>query len=407
MRIADRTVAVALAAVAVAAYIAFGWGEETAYDHYGRLAAAFLDGRWWLTERPPWLNDLVACAPSSSAPSASSEGARWCVVDPPLPALLSVPFLASGSTALAQGLMAQVAGGASAGPLYLGLRAFGAPRLVALGGVILSAFGTTLLFSSADGRSAYAAHSVAMLFGSIAFAAAARGGPAWAIGVAIGLAALVRLPFAAATPALALLASRRSGSPYLPVLGRVTLAVAPFVVLYLGYDLLRWGSVTDTGYGRLAEGDVFFSQGLFSPLYLPRHVDAIVFEPPDIVGGTPWFLRPRTVGMSLLLTTPAFLWVFAGLRAVRRDAVVAATAIAAALVLLPDVFFGSVGGPQFGYRYSLDAQALLVALAVTGDARPAGVWRRRPSLLFVLAALLAVAVNVYAAIAIVRFGYWQ
>jgi hypothetical protein len=396
---ADGRIAVALAMVAAAAYMAFGWGQETAYDYFGRLAAALVEGRWWLLDAPLWLNELIPCGGPADA--------RWCLPYPPLPAVLSVPFLVLGSTALAQGVMAQVAGGASAGPLYLGLRAYGAPRPVALAGVAVSALGTTLLFSSIDGRSWYAAHAVAMLFGSVAFWLAARGGPPWAIGAAIGLAALARLPFAAAAPALALLAARKSGTPYLPVLGRVILAGVPFALVYVGYNALRWGSILDLGYLRLTEGDVFFSSGLFSPLYIPRHLYAIFLEPPDLVEGTPWFLRPRFIGMSLFLTTPPLLWVFAGLREIRRDAAVAATALAAALPLIPDVLHGTVGFQQFGYRFSIDVQPFLIALAVTGDARIGGVWRRRPSVLFLVAAALAVAVNVYAAIAILRFGYWQ
>jgi len=324
----------------------------------------------------------------------------------PLPALLSIPLLPLG-TALAQGVMARIAGGASAGLLYLGLRAYGAPRWVAIAGAALSAFGTTLLFSSVDGRSWYAAHSVAVLFASAAFWLAARGGPSWAIGATIGLAALARLPFAAAFPALALLAARRTGSPYARVLGGVILGGIPFAIVYAGYNVLRWGSVFDLGYVTLTQGDVFFSHGLFSPLYLPRHFTAIFLEPPDIVEGTPWLIRPRFVGMSLFLTTPAFLFVFAGLREVRRSVVVAATALAAALALIPDVLHGTIGFQQFGYRFSLDAQPFLVALALTGDAVAGGVWRRRPSVLFLVAALIAAAINVYAAIAIVRFGHWQ
>ncbi|MGH2377544.1 MAG: hypothetical protein ACRDGT_03645 [Candidatus Limnocylindria bacterium] len=402
MRTGDARIALVLAALAAAAYVAFGWGEETAHDHHGRLAAAFLEGRWWLVEPPSWLSGLVPCGPS-----AGPLPDRWCVVHPPLPAVLSVPFLVSGSTALAQGLMAQIAGGASAGPLYLGLRAFGTPRWVALAGVVLSAFGTTLLFSSADARAPFAAHSVAMLFGSIAFAAAARGGPPWLVGAAIGLGALARLPVAAAAPALALLAARKAGVPFAPVLARVILAGLPFALVYLGYDLLRWGSVTDTGYTRLIQGDVFFSHGLFSPAYLPRQLEAIFLEPPDIVEATPWFLRPRFIGMGLFFTTPAFVWAFAALRAVRRDAAIAATALAAVLVLLPGLLYGSVGQPQFGYRYSIDAQPFLVALACAGAALVGGVWRRRPSLLFLAAVTLSVVLNVAATIAILRFGYWQ
>ncbi|MDE3111951.1 MAG: hypothetical protein KGN00_10855 [Chloroflexota bacterium] len=396
MRHNERWIAVGLAAAGAAAYLAFGWGADTSYDYYGRLAAALLGGHWWLTEHPPWLNELLSCG----------DG-RWCLAYPPLPAILTIPFLPFGSTALAQSLMSRVAGGLSAGPLYLGLRAYGAPRWVAVAGVVVSTMGTTLLFSSADGRAWYAAHAVAVPLECVAFWLAARGGPSWGIGAAIGLATLARLPVAAVTPALALLAARRGGRPYLRVLSGIVLAGVPFALVYAGYNVLRWGTVLDAGYARLAQGDVFFSYGLFSLMYLPRHIYAIFLEPPDLVEGVPWFLRPRYKGMSLFLTTPPFLWVFAGLRSVGRDAAVTATALAALLAFIPNVLHGTVGFAQFGYRFSLDAQPFLVALALTGDAVVGGVWRRRPSWLFLAAVALAIAINVYATIAIIRFGYWQ
>ena len=180
-----------------------------------------------------------------------------------------------------------------------------------------------------------------------------------------------------------------------------------FAIVYLAYDWLRWGTPLDAGYARLAEGDVFFNHGLFSPLYLPRHLYAIFIQPPDLVDGTPFFLRPRFVGMSLFLTTPAFLWAFAGLRGIRRDAAVAATAAASLLALLPDLFHGTVGFQQFGYRFSIDAQPFLVALSLGGDGLLAGVWRRRPTQLFAIAIALSLALNLYATIAITWFDYWQ
>ncbi|HKY52171.1 MAG TPA: hypothetical protein VJP45_13020, partial [Candidatus Limnocylindria bacterium] len=304
-------------------------------------------------------------------------------------------------------LVSRVAGGLSAGILYLALRAYGAPKLVAVGGAILSMLGTTLLFTSVDGRSWYAAHAVAMPFLSAALLFAARGDRPLLVGACIGLAALARLPVAAAAPALALLLATRSGRPYLRELGGVVAGGAPFAVLYVGYNLLRWGSVFDAGYTHLTEGDVFFTRGLFSPFYLPRHFYAIFLEPPDLVEGSPFFLRPRGIGMSLFLTTPALLWVFAGLRHIRRDRATAAVALAAALALLPDVLHGTVGFQQFGYRFSLDVQPFLVALALGGDARGAETWRRRPSWLFIAAVIASIVVNVYAMIAITRFHYWQ
>ena len=392
----DRTVAIALAAAGAVLYVVAGLGLLTDYDYYGRLAWAMAQGRWWVDEAPPWLNELVPCGDQ-----------RWCVVYPPLPALLSLPLALFLPTDLSQVLVSRVAGGVSAGILYLALRAFGTPKLVALGGSLLSMLGTTLLFSSVDGRSWYAAHAVAMPFLSAAFLFAARGERALLVGMCIGLAALARLPVAAAAPALALLLAARSGRPYLRALGGVVAGGLPFAAIYVGYNVLRWGAVLDTGYLHLTEGDVFFTRGLFSPFYLPRHFYAIFLEPPDLVEGAPFFLRPRGIGMSLFLTTPAFLWLFAGLRHVRRDAAAAAVALATGLVLLPDVLHGTVGFQQFGYRFSLDVQPFLVALALAGDARSGTTWRARPSWLLISAVVLSVVINIYAMVAITRFHYWQ
>src|SRR5205814_5763722 len=105
--------------------------------YYGRLAQAFLDGRWWLTEAPPWLNELLACG----------DG-RWCVAYPPLPAVATLPLAAFLPSALAQVLVSRLAAGVSAGILFLAVRAFGIPRGPAPAGTLLSAFRTTLCFFS-------------------------------------------------------------------------------------------------------------------------------------------------------------------------------------------------------------------------------------------------------------------
>ena len=392
----DRRIAIGCGVVAALLYVVAALGEVTAYDYYGRLAQAFLTGRWWLDEAPPWLNELLPCGPS-----------RWCVAYPPLPAVLAMPLAAFLPAGPAQGLTAQLAGGASAGFLYAGLRAYGAPRWVALAGAVLSALGTTLLFSSADGRAWFAAHSVAVLFLSGAFLVAARGGSPLLLGALIGLAALARLPVAAATPGLALLLAARGGVPFGPALVRVVAGGVPFALLYIAYNVLRWGSVLDLGYSRLAVGDVFFEHGVFSPLYIPRHLVAIFLEPPDIVSGSALVIRPRFIGMSLFLTTVAFAWIFLGLRHVRASRAVAGTALAAGLALVPAILHATVGFQQFGYRFSLDAQPMLVALAVAGDALRRGVWRSRPSWPFIAAVAVSVAVNIYAVAIILHLGYWQ
>jgi hypothetical protein len=397
MNVADRAIAISIGVVAAAAYVVAGFGLASDYDHFGRLAEAFLQGRWWLVDPPSWIGELVPCA----------DGRGLCVVYPPLPALLAIPLVPLFSTATAQVLVSRLAGGASAGVLYYALRAYGAPRLYALTGSVLSAFGTTLLFSSVDGRAPFAAHPAAMLFLAGSFAVAARGGPPVIVGALLGVSALGRLPVALAAPALALLAARRSGVSYRRAVAGVIVGGIPFAIGYAGYNLVRFGTPLETGYATLVQGDVFFSQGLLSLFYLPRQLYAIFLALPDLVGGSPFFLRPRIFGMSLFLTTPAFLWLFAALRQIRRDDAVGATALAALLALSCDLLFGSVGSAQFGYRFSIDAQPFLVALALTADGRRGGTWRRWPSVAFIVAAVLSLAMNLYAAIAITRFGYWM
>src|SRR2546429_9940176 len=116
MAVSDRAVAIWIAVIAAAIYVAAGVGLATDYDYYGRLADAFLHGRWWLTEAPPWLNELLPCG----------EG-RFCVVYPPLPATLSLPFVPFFPPAGAQVAASRVAGAATAGFLYYGLPRSGPP----------------------------------------------------------------------------------------------------------------------------------------------------------------------------------------------------------------------------------------------------------------------------------------
>src|SRR5437773_8964816 len=231
MTVSDRAAAIWIGVIAAAIYVAAGIGLSTDYDYYGRLADAFLHGRWWLTEAPSWLNELLPCGAD-----------RYCVVYPPLPAILSLPFVPLFPTAVAQVIAARIAGGASAGALYYAIRAYGAPRTYALAGALLSAFGTTLFFSSVDGRAWYAAHSASMLFLAAAFAVAAKGGAPWAVGALIGVSALARLPVAACFPALALLDARRRAIPYRRALLGVIGGGLPFAIVYVAYDWLRWGT---------------------------------------------------------------------------------------------------------------------------------------------------------------------
>src|SRR5688500_20127153 len=113
----DRRIAIALAAAGAVAYLVAGLDLLTVYDYYGRLAWAIVQGQWSLSEAPPWLNELVPCGTE-----------RWCVVYPPLPAILAIPLTVFLPTDLSPVLVSRIGGGGSAGRLLLGLRIGGAAR---------------------------------------------------------------------------------------------------------------------------------------------------------------------------------------------------------------------------------------------------------------------------------------
>ena len=55
---------------------------KTPYDYFTRLSDSFLQGKYYITESPPWLSELV--------PGPSG---RFYVIQPPMPAILAMPFV--------------------------------------------------------------------------------------------------------------------------------------------------------------------------------------------------------------------------------------------------------------------------------------------------------------------------
>ena len=392
-RLRDELVAAACALAALIVYIVSAWGHETVYDYFGRLAIALRRGEYWLDGAPPHLNELVV-----------GQGGHVYAVTPPLPAILLVPFVGLADPAVLQTALSVLCGAASAAPLYLALRAMSVPRSLAVTVTLLGSFGTGLWVSAVDGRSWFAADAVAVLFSSIAMCLAARRAKPVLIGAAVGAAALARLPLALAAPGLLFLAFR--GADRRVVVSAVAMFVVgalPFALIQVAYNLARWGTPFDIGYALLSADDPFYAQGLFSLAYVPRHLYAIFFEPPSYVDGSPFFLRARSVGMSLLITTPAMLWL-ARAALVGRVSGAASLAISC-LAILPDVLFGTVGFEQYGYRRSLDVQPFLLGLIAVGAGSTGGSWDATQSVVFRAAVLLSVLVTAYFLIEIRLYGF--
>jgi uncharacterized protein (DUF697 family) len=370
-------------AIAAAVYLAGTAPERQDFDYFVRLADAFLHGRLYLLEAPSWLNELVP------------GGGGWYVVYPPVPALLLIPFVAVYGLEFHQQIASALFGAVSVGLAWI---LFGRFALDPWRRLILTAvfgFGTVLWYVAQVGSAWYLGHVSAVMFSVAAVILALDRRWPVAVGLLLGLAAISRLPVALASVGVLLLLLRVGWPLAVPTDRRGALrttfafglGMAVPVAAYFGYNLARWGTLTDAGYtsipGVLVD-PIYEKYGIFALEYIPRHIHAIFLRSWNFVDDPP-FLQPSWWGLGLFLTTPLLIWL---VRARVQDYRVLGSLVAIALVSIPIVTHGNVGFSQFGYRFSLDAQVFLFVILAT-------VFERGMSRLAWLAALASIAICAY------------
>ena len=179
---------------------------------------------------------------------------------------------------------------------------------------------------------------------------------------------------------------------------KLALFAAPCVVvggLLLAYNYARFENPAEFGHTYLANGTIARIRdfGLFNLEFLSRNLTAALTLLPSIDGTYP-YLHLSKHGMSLLLTTPALIWL---LWPMRSNALMRSFAVAGVAVAVPIFFYQNTGWEQFGFRFSLDFMPYLVgALAVGG--RPIN--RRFKTLI-----IAGVLVNALGAVTFKRGGF--
>jgi hypothetical protein len=332
-------------------------GPPATGDMWPPLAEAFLSGQLHLPVDRPWL-ELVP----------RPDGGQYVPL-PPVPALTLIPaaLVTGPDTAFGElpgNSYASVVGAINVGLVTWLLHGWGvapSPRRWLTVGFAL----TTHWWVAGMAGPHHYAEICAVMFGLLGLIVAVRGGPALAAGLMLGLAAGSRLPTGLALPAYAALYAWRPSDGWrlrsehawlLAGVGAVSIGLA-------AYNVARFGSPIDFGYAHIPSGESgiitdepWFSEGLLSISYIPRHLKVIFLDGFQVVAEPP-FLRPSLSGMSLVLTAPfLFLAVFA------RGRLVLALWLSVLLVMLPDLMWGSWGFAQFGYRRILDVVPLLLLL---------------------------------------------
>ena len=372
-----------LAVVSFILYSLINLGHFASLNYYVPLADAFLHGRLYVADHPSWLNELVP------------YGGQWYVVYPPLPAVLLVPVVAFFGPGFDQARASIVMGSldvALAGAVAY--RVIGPRRWVWILFAMMFGFGSTVWYEVASGNSWHFAHVCATTFLLLAVLDVQHKGPPWRIGLLLGCAILSRLPTAMAVPFFlgyfAWSADRQPkvgpGADTFAALGgragtilhaeldwrqlfldvfSFGLALAIPLLFYAMYNVARFGAPLQEGYS-LIPGlmqEFQYRYGFLAIESIGRNLYAMLLSVPKQIDTFP-FVQPRNLGgLSIFLTTPAFLWAF---RAHRPSWFTAGAWLSIIAITIPIILHADPGGAEFGYRYAIDFYPFIFLLMIHG-----------------------------------------
>ena len=325
--------------------------RSTPYDLYVRLSDAFLHGRLYLIDAPSWLE-------------VARNGTKGFVMEPPAPTLFVLPCVAIWGLSTNQAIISMIVGSAAIGLFWVAARQLGWSTRFRVAMTALVALGTNFWWVSATGSVWMFAHVSAVFFLMAALVETTGKNRPWFVGLLVGLAGLSRLPTFLSFPFFAYTVSRgvntrRDMILRLALFGDV---LAIMGVLYLLYTYGEHGTL-NLGYehGEFVNGPLF-SKGLFSLSYIPRQLNAILFQGPVLSDNFPFF-KPSYMGLGLFFTTPALIYMF---RARLKDKMTLAALGGLLLTSIPILTYGATGFAQFGYRFSLDVLPFMILLVASG-----------------------------------------
>ena len=414
-------VGIALAAVALGIYLATR--VDRYYDHFVWQAAAFLEGQAAI--RYPvgssqgsfgnwFFQDVLPVASANGVP-------RGLIPFPPLPAVLLIPFVAIWGLQTDDQTIFTILAAIDVAICWWMIGRLRVVPVARFATTVFFAFGTVFWYAAQNVTTWYQAHVVAVGLTMLAVGLSVgwdegdetdrtptrRAGidpRGFAIGLLFGLATTARLTVILAAPFFLLVGPggtwRRRG-------WSAGLGAAIPVGLLLVYNVVTTGHVFHPAYDHLyqLEARAYVGLGYHAdwaaedPRYIPQNLGIMLFTAPELLPdrmrdtlGTmdapmctgPGVSRglfdvhcplalPRDIGMSVLLTSPAYLLAIPAFRVGRRRRLTLAAATAILLVTVANLMHFSQGWVQFGYRFSNDIvpfALLLVALGIDRLAAP-------------------------------------
>ncbi len=457
----DRRLAVATAVLLVVAAAAVYLVTRTDrfYDHFVWQAAAWLEGQAAIrypvqasaTSLGNWFFQDVL-------PVATGDGVgRGLLPFPPLPAVVLLPFVALAGLATDEQTIFTVLAAIDVAVCWWMLGGLRVGSAVRLGTTIFFAFGTVFWYTAQLATTWYQAHIVAVGLTMVAIGLAIRADPGAqpaaatgdgrgvppapgddrhrldrrqaAAGLAFGLAVTARLTVVFGAPFFALVGA---GGDWRRRAVSAGLGAAVPIGLLLAYNLATTGQLLHPAYDYLYRLETAAYTGLGyradwaveDPRYLPQNAAIMFLAVPDVfpttlpdalgvnatpVCETPSATRglfdiscplavPSDVGMSVLLTSPAYLLLLPALAREGRSRLVTGAALAVLAIVIVNLMHFSQGWVQFGYRFANDAAPFALILVALGWERLVTAGHRWAMPLGMALVVVSIAVNAWGVI---------
>ncbi|CAN5342370.1 hypothetical protein BH10PAT1_BH10PAT1_1990 [soil metagenome] len=341
------------------------------------MADSFLHAKYYITDNPPWLSELIPLGLN-----------KFAIVYPPAPALLLIPFVAIFGANFSQTLFANLIGAGivvSSAVLCFEITKNKAKTLWL---TLLVAFGNILWFMSSTGSVWVLGQTVAVLFLLLSILALEKNKSSILIGLLFGIAFLSRVEVIFAFPFFFFLIKKNKFN--------IFIGLIPFILFYLFYNFLRFNTFFETGYS-LIPGvlqEPWYSKGIIHPSYILTNLKVMFTSLPIFRSEFP-FIIPSWGGLSIWITTPAFIYsLFANI----KEKSVYLSWLAMLPILLLITMHGETGYAQFGYRFAADLYPFLFFLIIKYLAKHKLNWLHWTLL------ILSIIVNAWGVILINKFG---
>lgn len=358
---------------------------ETEYNYFSRLSRSFINGKLYLTENPPWLNELVPV-----------DG-KYYVVYPPMPAILLLP-LVSIFGIYTQTFFSIFLGSINVVLVFLVLKRLNLSDKTAIFISLFFGLGTNHFYLSTVGSAWFIAHIVAVFFLLVALLETFGGKRLFLIGLALGAAFWSRTPVIFTVVFFCTFLFKK----FWPInvrnfinLSLFSLGIGIFVLIDGYYNFLRFGDFSPFAPYHLIpniDKDPVFNQGFMSLSFIPRHLDAILLRVPKFFAEPP-FIVPSLYATAIWFTSPAILLIFKA----KKNLLSFACWAAVITVFLVIITWAGVGYAQWGYRFAQDFMPFILILMAVAIGN-------KPSKLSYLLIVLSILLNSWGTFTINKLG---